>query len=354
MYKDWQKTLIPPTETIIDVMRFIDKIALQIALVVDENNKLLGTVTDGDIRRAILKGGSLDEPIESVMNKRPTAFKADESREDILVAMRLLKISKVPIVDDKNQVVGLEIFEELLRPTPRDNPVILMAGGFGTRLGPLTQNCPKPLLAVGDRPVLQTILESFTAYGFHRFYFSVNYRAEMIEDFFGDGSRWNVEIQYIHEDKRMGTAGALSLLPEKPDTPFFVMNGDILTKINFLQLLDFHIHHRAAATMCAFKYDLRIPYGVLQVDKHRLKEINEKPVQSFFVNAGIYVLESHTLEHIPSASFFDMPDFFDRIIESRQEAAVFPIREYWLDIGRMSDFEQAQAEFSEVFIGEDG
>jgi dTDP-glucose pyrophosphorylase len=349
MHKDWEKTLVPPSMSIIEAMRLIDKSALQIALVADENRKLLGTVTDGDIRRAILKGGSLEDPVENVMNKRPTSFRADESREDMLVAMRLLKISKVPVVDNQNRLVGLEIFEELLRPTPKDNPVVLMAGGLGTRLGSLTENCPKPLLKVGNQPVLQTILESFAAYGFHRFYFSVNYKADMIENYFGDGSRWNVSIQYIRETKRMGTAGALGLLPEKPEVPFFVMNGDILTKVNFLQLLDFHIDRRSVATMCAFKYDLQIPYGVLQVDKQRLVEIKEKPVQSFFVNAGIYVLDPGVLTHIPNDSFFDMPSLFETLIANRQEAAVFPIREYWLDIGRMSDFEQAQTEFSEIF-----
>jgi dTDP-glucose pyrophosphorylase len=347
--KDWQKTLVPPSKSIIETMRLIDEIALQIALVVDEDGRLLGTVTDGDIRRAILRGGSLNEPIENVMNKRPTAFKADESREDMLVAMRLLKISKVPIVDNENRVLGLQILEELLRPIPRDNPVILMAGGLGSRLGQLTADCPKPLLRVGNQPVLQTILESFAAYGFHHFFISVNYKAEMIQEYFGDGSRWGVTIRYIHESKRMGTAGAIGLLPERPEIPFFVMNGDILTKINFLQLLEFHSEQRAAATMCAFKYDFQIPYGVLQVDRHCLIEINEKPVQSFFVNAGIYILEPRTLEFIPGGSFFDMPDLFERLIKERLETAVFPIREYWLDIGRLSDFEQAQGEYSQIF-----
>jgi len=353
MYKDWQKTLIQPTTSIIEAMRLIDKIALQILLVTDEDKTLLGTVTDGDIRRAILKGGAMEDPIENVMNTRPTAFTADESVEDMLVAMRLLKISKVPVVDYKNRVVALEILEELLRPGHKDNPVVLMAGGLGVRLGSLTKNSPKPLLYVGNQPVLQTILESFIAYGFHNFYFSVNYKAEMIEEFFGDGSKWDVSIKYIHEDKRMGTAGALSLLPERPEMPFFVMNGDILTKVNFLQLLDFHTEHRAVATMCAFKYDLQIPYGVLQIDKHRLIEIDEKPVQSFFVNAGIYVLEPKTLDHIPVDAFFDMPSLYETLIDTRQEAAVFPLREYWLDIGHMSNFKRAQGDFKDFFSQEE-
>ncbi len=353
MYKDWQKTLISPATAIIEAMRLIDKIALQILLVTDEDKTLLGTITDGDIRRAILRGESLEDPIENVMNTRPTAFTADESVEDMLVAMRLLKISKVPVVDHKNRVVGLEILDELLRPSPKDNPVVLMAGGLGSRLGSLTKNCPKPLLHVGNKPVLQTILENFMAYGFHNFYFSVNYKAKMIEEYFGDGTKWGVSIKYIHEDKRMGTAGALSLLPENPKMPFFVMNGDILTKVNFLQLLDFHGEHRAAATMCAFKYDLQIPYGVLQIDKHRLVEIDEKPVQNFFVNAGIYILEPKTLNHIPADTFFDMPSLYETLIETKQEVAVFPLREYWLDIGHTSDFERAQVDFKNFFNQEE-
>ena len=353
MYKDWQNTLLSPTTSIIEAMRLIDQVALQILLVVDKDKTLLGTITDGDIRRAILKGDSLKNPIDSVMNSRPTAFKDDESREDMLVAMRLLTISKVPVVDDKNRIVGLEILDELLKPTPKDNPVILMAGGLGSRLGNLTRDCPKPLLQVGNKPVLQTILESFIAYGFHNFYFSVSYKAEMIEEYFGDGSKWNVSIKYIHETKRMGTAGALSLLPEKPDMPFFVMNSDILTKVNFLQLLEFHTEHRAAATMCAFKYELQIPYGVIQVDKHRLIEIKEKPVESFFVNAGIYILEPSTLELIPADTFFDMPSLYETLIKKKQEAAIFPLREYWLDIGHMSDFERAQGDFKEIFNPEE-
>ncbi len=353
MYKDWEKALIPSSTSIIEAMRLIDKIALQILLVTTEDKTLLGTITDGDIRRAILRGGSMEDSIESVMNTKPTAFTADESVEDMLVAMRLLKISKVPVVDQKNRVVGLEIIDELLRPAPKDNPVVLMAGGLGTRLASLTQECPKPLLQVGNRPVLQTILENFVAYGFHNFYFSVNYKAEMIKKFFGDGSKWGVSIKYIHENKRMGTAGALSLLPERPKMPVFVMNGDILTKVNFIQLLDFHTEHRAVATMCAFKYGLQIPYGVLQIDDNSLVKIDEKPVQSFFVNAGIYVLEPRALDHIPADTFFDMPNLYEKLIESKQEAVVFPLREYWLDIGHMSDFERAQGDFHKIFDNEE-
>lgn len=349
MKKQWHELLIPPSMSIIETMRRIDRTAMQIALVVDDGGHLLATVTDGDIRRAILKGTSLEEPVEQVMNKRPTTFKANESQEDMLVAMRLLKFTKIPIVDEQNRVVGLQILDSLLSPPKKDNPVVLMAGGLGSRLKQLTADCPKPLLKVGDRPVLQTILESFIEHGFQKFYFSVNYKAEMIEKHFGDGSRWDVTIQYIHEDKKLGTAGALSLLPQDPSLPLIVMNGDILTKINFQHLLDFHTERRATATMCVHKYEFQIPYGVVNIEKQRLLGITEKPFQSFFINAGIYVLEPTALAFVPKDTFFDMPSLFASLIHQHLDTAVFPLREYWLDIGHMNDFERAQGEFCNLF-----
>lgn len=352
MNNQWKKILVSPEITILETMKVIDENAMKLALAVDKNNRLLGSISDGDIRRALLKGISLNEQVKSIMNTRPTTFHDDEPRKDMLVAMRLLRISQIPIVDNEGRVAGLAVLDSMLNPTRRDNPVVLMAGGLGSRLRPLTQNCPKPLLNVGGQPVLETILENFIDSGFHKFYFSVNYKAKMIEDYFGDGSRRGIEINYIHEDKKMGTAGALSLLPQKPEMPVIVMNGDILTKINFLQLLDFHSDHRAIATMCAHKYDLKIPYGVIKVNKHRLIDIEEKPTNSFFINAGIYVLDPMALDYIPSGTFYDMPTLFTKLIEEQRETAVFPIREYWLDIGHMSDFERAQGEYQEIFNNE--
>ena len=218
-------------------------------------------------------------------------------------------------------------------------------------LGPLTANQPKPLLKVGQKPILETIMENFIRHGFRKFYFSVNYLGEMIETHFGDGSRWGVRIEYLREQKRLGTAGALSLLPEKPDKPFFVMNGDILTNVDFAQLLHFHVHTGATATMCVRDYDFQVPYGVVRIEGERLARIEEKPVQRFFVNAGIYVLEPPALDLTPADTFFDMPQLFERIVECGQEAAVFPIREYWLDIGRGDDLQRARSEYELHFAG---
>jgi dTDP-glucose pyrophosphorylase len=347
--KDWKKILVAPDATIKDTLQIIDSSAMQIALVVDENNQLLGTVTDGDIRRGILRGISLEESVDRIMNPHPTVARSYERRDIVLAVMKLKRLSHIPVLDDDGSVIKVETLQDLIKADDKDNWVVLMAGGMGTRLSPLTDDWPKPLLKVGGKAVLETILENFMEYGFRKFYISVNYKANMIESYFGDGSRWGVEIRYLHEDKRLGTAGALSLLPEKQTQPLLVMNGDLLTKVNFQQMLDFHLMHQAQATMCVREYNFQVPYGVVVMDKHRLKAIDEKPLKRFFVNAGIYVLEPKALEFIPENLYFDMPSLFQKIIDNDGEATTFPIREYWMDIGQMNDFEQANGQFHEVF-----
>lgn len=341
--------MVSPHTPILDTLEIIDKNARQIALVADESDKLLGTVTDGDIRRGLLKGRALQDPISIIMNPFPTVASPYDTRDNILALMKIKQINQIPIVDEEGRIVHVEVLNDLLRPTKKDNWVVLMAGGLGTRLYPLTHDCPKPLLKVGNKPLLETILQSFIDQGFHKFYISVKYKAEMIQEYFGDGSDWGITIQYLQEKDSLGTAGALSLLPEKPSEPFFVMNGDLLTKVNFEQLLDFHKTYQAKATMCVREYDHQIPYGVVKLDKQRLVSLEEKPTQRFFVNAGIYVLSPEIVERIPHNQYFDMPSLFDLLMEEDQHTIAFPIREYWLDIGRMADFERANVEFAEVF-----
>jgi len=330
-------------------MEVIDNSSLQVALIVNDDKRLLGTVTDGDIRRGILRGVLLDEPIHKIMHTNPTVAHLEDKPEDLYALMKLKQLRQIPILDDHGRVISVEFYDFIALSSQLDNWVVLMAGGLGTRLQPLTDDCPKPLLEVGGRPILQTILESCIKHGFNRFYLSVNYKAKMVEDYFGNGSRWGVDIRYIREDKRMGTAGALSLLPERPTKPFLVMNGDLLTKVNFKQLLDFHLEHCAQATMCVRDYDFQVPYGVVKIQQHRLVDIEEKPAQKFFVNAGIYVLEPEVLDMIPKDEFYDMPSLFMKLVALHHETIVFPIREYWLDIGNKVDFEQAIGDFSEVF-----
>lgn len=347
--KRWKEVLVSAQTSLHNAIKVLDENALKIVLVVDEKGRLLGTITDGDIRRGILKGIALTETVPRVMNSNPSVAKADENPKKILAEMKLKTLHHMPLIDEQGQVVGLHTLDELINPQIRDNYVVLMAGGLGSRLHPLTENCPKPMLKVGNKPLLETILENFIEHGFHRFYISVNYMADVVKDYFGDGSRWNVDIFYLHEDHQLGTAGALSLLPEKPTQPIIVMNGDLLTKVNFSQLLDFHSEHNAQATMCVREYDFQVPYGVVKIDNHQLVGIEEKPIHRSFVNAGIYVLEPQSQALISPNTYFDMPALFERLIEQEKATAVFPIREYWLDIGHLADFDRANGEYLDIF-----
>ena len=347
--KDWKSTLIAPDATLREAIQTIDSGSLQIVLVVDSERRLLGTVTDGDLRRAILRGFGLDQPVLEIMNTQPTVARAEHDIAQVLADMQRKQIHRIPVVDDAGRVIGVELLEELARPAERDNWVVLMAGGLGSRLRPLTDNRPKPMLHVGNKPLLETIIENFVEQGFRRFFISVNYMAEIIKDHFADGSRWNAQIRYLEEDRKLGTAGALGLLPEPPTAPFLVMNGDLLTKVDFRHLLDFHREHRAQGTMCVREYDFQVPYGVVRLDGQRIAGIDEKPVQRFFVNAGIYVLEPEALQLVPRDTFFDMPSLFETLIAEDLDTAAFPIREYWLDIGQLADYDRANGEFAGIF-----
>lgn len=347
--KNWQSVRIQPETTLLETIRVLDKGALRIALVVDTENRLVGVVTDGNIRRGLLNQVGMKEPVGKIMNPNPVTAQTSDSREHILSLMGAKDIEHVPILDAQGIVVGLEILHRLARPKPRDNWVVLMAGGLGSRLGELTKECPKPLLRVGPKPILEVILESFLEYGFKRFYFSVNYRKNMIQEYFGDGSSWGAEICYLEEKERLGTAGALSLLPERPDQPFFVMNGDLLTRINFQHILEFHAKHQARATLCVRRIEQTIPFGVVEMEQHRLLNIEEKPVHNYFVNAGIYLLDPELLPLIPDNHYLDMPNLFLSAIKNGYSTAAFPFLDYWLDIGQMGDFNKACQEYPQVF-----
>jgi NDP-sugar pyrophosphorylase family protein len=224
-----------------------------------------------------------------------------------------------------------------------------MAGGLGSRLRPLTDDTPKPLLKIGGKPVLEIIIDNFLAQGFRRFFISINYKSEQIRDHFADGSEWGAEIRYLEEDRRLGTAGSLALIEEPPAAPFVVMNGDLLTKVSFQNLMDFHAEQRSVATMCVREYDFQVPFGVVETDHTKIISIEEKPRQRFLVNAGIYVLNPEALGFISDDTSQDMTYVFESLIKADMETAVFPIREYWLDIGRLDDFEQANSDFENLF-----
>lgn len=345
---DWKKIAVPSTAPMKEVLAVIDRGGMQIALVVDDGCHLMGTVTDGDVRRALLRGEGLDTPVAGIMNANPITGLVDEDEALWQRAMQRHTLRHLPLLDAKGCMVGLARYEQPVEPV-RDNIVVLMAGGLGTRLRPLTNDRPKPLLKIGSKPILETIIENFAANGFHRFYLCINYMGEMIREHFGDGRQWDVDIRYIEENTRLGTAGALSLLPEPPQLPFFVMNGDVLTKVDFVRLLDFHQRQRSAATLCVREYHHQVPYGVIQLEGHRVRGIVEKPIQRYHVNAGIYVLNPDMLERIPSGKYFDMPSLFEALIHDNQAVGSFPLRDYWIDIGQMEQLEQAGNDFAQYF-----
>ena len=338
----WKDTLIGPDKTVRDAIETIQGGGSQICLVIDKDGRLLGTVTDGDVRRGLLKGLRLEDPVKKVMHKEPRVIESETDQTEALAIMKRETLRQIPKVDADGLVQGLYHIDDFETVGEmRENWVVLMAGGLGSRLQPLTEDKPKPLLSVGDKPILETILESFMEQNFRKFYISVNYKADAIKAHFADGGKWNAEIRYLEEETRLGTAGALDLIPERPELPLLVMNGDLLTRVNFQDLLDYHRDQKAQATMCVREYDFQVPFGVVEIEDHHILSIDEKPVHRFFVNAGIYVLEPGLIDLIPKGEYFDMTDLFARAIEEGQETQAFPIHEYWIDVGRIDDLDRA-------------
>lgn len=346
---DISTVLVDEQATLREVIAVIERAGLQIALVVEGDRRLVGTITDGDVRRGLLRGLGLDALASTVLNGDPITVTPDLSFHDDgwLLHKRLAR--RIPIVDAGGRVLGLALPEDEVVPQRVANPVVIMAGGLGTRLGQLTRDTPKPLLKVGTKPLLETILEGFLAQGFEQFYISVNYKAQMIEDYFGDGRSLGAEIRYIRETERLGTAGALSLFETPPNVPVFVMNGDLLTKVNFRQMLEFHRVQRQRVSVAVRKYNVQVPFGVVELQRSAITQIVEKPEYNYFVNAGIYLLNPECLPLVPYNQFYDMPDLLSAVLDRGWSVGSFPIHEYWLDIGRLDDFEAANLVYAEVF-----
>lgn len=341
--KKWQSVLVAAETPIVEAIKVLDKGALRIALIVDDEQKLIGTLTDGDIRRALISHVSMEQPVARIMCSTPRVAKSGWSRKRTLSLMESADLLQLPIVDNQDRVVGLETLHSLLEKRVVDNPVFLMAGGFGTRLKPLTNACPKPMLKIGEKPILELILESFIEAGFHRFFISTHYLPQMIRDYFGDGSHWGISIQYIHEEQPLGTGGALGLLPlDEIDQPMIMMNGDLLTTPNYLGLLDFHKEQGCTATMCVREFEYKIPYGVIQSDGTHVQSMVEKPSHKCFINAGMYVVSPELVKTVKAGARIDMPSVLESAIAQGHKVAMFPLHEYWLDVGQMNDFREAQ------------
>ncbi len=340
-----EKYCIPTTCSLRDAMKHIDTHAEQFAVITDADGIVAGVITDGNIRRALIAGMSLEASVVEVMQRDFTACDKKLNASQALKLMEMQDFSHLPIVTPNRKLYAVWNRKVLQSKTPLPNAVVIMAGGLGSRLGSLTQDTPKPMLLVGRRPILEIVLEAFRKRGFHKFYFSINYKAEIITNHFGDGSSYHCQIEYVHETKCLGTAGALSLLP-KQEHDILVANGDILTHVNPRHILEHHKIMQATGTMLAKRFSMQVPYGVLNTNESgELVDIQEKPSFDFCVSAGINVLSPKVLEYIPKDEFFDMPDLIKLLMHDEQKVQLFETEDYWLDVGQVPDYERAKTDF---------
>lgn len=345
---DWRRACLDDSARLQDAIRCLNESALQIILVVSADGVLQGTLTDGDIRRGLLRGLTLESPIDSLVVRNPLVAPPQMGRETVLHLMQANRLHQLPVVDDKRKVVGLHMLDALMTPRRRDNLMIIMAGGQGMRLRPHTERCPKPMLPVGDKPMLQHIIERARDEGFVRFLLAIHYLGHMIEEHFGDGAEYGVSIEYLREESPLGTAGAISLLDPEPDLPFIVSNGDVLTDIRYGELLDFHDRHDAMATMAVQLHEWQHPFGVVHTKGVDIVGFEEKPVMRSHINAGVYVLEPRALECLSRGEHCDMPMLFSRLQEGAARTIVYPMHEPWLDVGRSDDLQRARDAYSEA------
>ena len=337
----WRDSIVKINTPIKIAIERLNKVGIKIALVLDENYLLLGTISDGDFRRGMLSGLTLEDTVEKIMNKNPRTVNEGTSRLEILKLMNDTKILQIPIVDRNNSVIGLHLWDDISVQAKYSNIMVIMAGGKGSRLHPQTENCPKPMLLVAGIPILEHIIKRARSQGFNHFIIAINYLGQIIEDYFKDGHKFGVKIEYLHEDVPLGTAGALSLLSNKPERAFIVTNGDVITDINYSDFLEYHAVQNAAATVAVHTHEFQIPYGVVQINGLEVESYEEKPIVSSLINAGVYALDPDILDLITEPKFRDMPELLDISRDLKKKVIVYPLHESWIDIGRPIDLEIA-------------
>ncbi len=348
------EAIVPPGFALTEALSRLYKSRAGILLLCGEDRVLQGTLTDGDIRRAILRGASFDLPCEAVANKSPITAPEGVGSDQALHLMtrsRRMILNQLPLVDARGRVRGLLLKQDLLE-SPEESPMsaVIMAGGYGVRLRPLTEDLPKPMLPMGGRPLMELTLTRLKEAGIRRISITTHYLAQKIVDHFGDGSDFGVRITYIPEEEPLGTAGALGLM-DPPPGPVLVINGDILTQVDFSAMLDFHQDHRAEMSVAVRQYDFKVPYGVLECEGHRVCALVEKPEYSFMVNAGIYILEPSVWGLMPERSRFNMTDLIEAMMNEDRSVVSFPILEYWMDVGQPGDYRRAQDDLKNGEMG---
>lgn len=344
----WRRALLSPEATLAETIDNLNTVAIKLALCVDADGRLLGTVSDGDLRRGLLRGLSMQDPVREIANPNPLVVPEGADRDFVRDIMKVNKVLQVPVVDAERRVVGLHLWDVLDEVPCHEHTMVIMAGGRGTRLRPFTENCPKPMLPVAGKPMLQHIIERAKSQGFVRFVLSLNYLGEMIRDHFGDGSAYGVTISYVDEDEPLGTAGALSLIQPRPESAFIVTNGDVLTDIDYREIIAFGERHNAHGVMAVRMYEWTNPYGVVQMEGVKITGFAEKPVSRSHINAGVYALLPTVLDDIGRGQHCDMPTLFDRIRIAGMRTVAFPMHEPWLDVGRPDDLNDARKMYGQA------
>lgn len=337
----WRHAILPFDATIGQAIHNLNEVSVKIVLVANAAGVLEGTISDGDIRRGLLKGLDLNSPLTSIIHHDALVVPPDLGRDLVMQLMVANKIQQIPVVDEQHHIIGLHLWDEINMSSSRPNMMVIMAGGMGTRLRPYTEDCPKPLLSVAGKPMLEHIIERAKLEGFNHFVLAIHYLGNMIEEYFGNGERLGVRIDYLREEYPLGTAGALGLLRPIPDAPFVVTNGDVITDIHYGELLDFHTRHNAAATMAVCVYEWQHPFGVVQTQGVEIVGFEEKPIARSHINAGVYAFDPASLSVLDVDAHCDMPTFFERLQTNKKRTVVYPMHEPWLDVGRPDDLKQA-------------
>lgn len=329
----WHRAILQINSTVEQAVHVLNDTSMRIVLITDASGVLVGTISDGDIRRGLLKGLNLASPIESIIQHDALVVPPELNRDTVVQLMTANKIQQIPMVDEQMHVVGLHLWDEISKPPKRSNMMVIMAGGKGTRLHPQTENCPKPMLLITGKPILEHIIDRAKVEGFSHFVLAIYHLGHMIEEYFGDGKRFDVEIEYIREESPLGTAGALSLLNPHPDSAFVVTNGDVISDIHYGELLDFHHRHRAMATMAVRVHEWQNPFGVVETQGIEIIGYEEKPISRSHINAGVYVIEPWAISLLTKSISCDMPTLFEKIQKNEKRIVAYPIHEQWLDIG---------------------
>ena len=342
-----EEVRVAPTDSLRHTIGVMDSNRRQFALVVDDSGRLCGLVTDGDIRRALLRGATVDSATTEVMNPTPRTAPEGSTNQQLFDLMTDAGVRHMPLVTSHGVVTGYATLDEFVHPEVVSTPVVLMAGGKGQRLYPLTKDVPKPMLPVGGTPIIGIILERLRNQGFRDVRISVNYLAEVIEDYVGDGSSFGLRVQYIHESEPLGTAGALGALQGAMTESFLVMNSDLITHVDLRDLVAFHAKHGAEATVGVREHVIEVPFGVVNVEDSFVVGLTEKPLHRSLVSAGIYALSPEALSRLTPDEYCDMPTLLTSVMQSGNRVAAFPIHESWLDVGRPEDLSRAQSEASD-------